>query len=105
MSWWTNVRDTAINIGTAGMYDPRSARHQESEMNQSVQAQINAYNKMSELTQQEINAKKNEEDAVKRQVEEKQIRALRAGHRGIGISPDVQPGPTDQTGMTNKLGG
>ena len=102
MSWWTNLRDTAVTIGTAGMINPRESRHKEAEARYAMNEQMRAYKQQSELTRQEIDRKRNEENAEKRRIEEKQIRSLRRNYRPAGL---LGTGTVTEPDMNTKLGG
>lgn len=73
-------------------------KKQKEEMN----AQIRAYQQQTEITKKELAAKKDQEDAEKRRIEEKQIRALRRNNRAQGFLGTTQE---QQPGITEKLGG
>ena len=68
---------------------------------------MDEYRKQSEITKQEIANARAQEDYQKRRIEEKQIRALRAGHRGIGIAVGGASSSPDSSlgGGSDKLGG
>lgn len=73
-------------------------RAQQDAMNE----QIRAYREQTELTRQELNRKKDETNAQKRRVEEKQIRSLRRNYRTQGLLNTVQ---NKENEMATKLGG
>jgi len=50
-----------------------------------VNQQVDAYREMTEITKQEIARKRDEENAEKRRIEEKQIRSLRRNYRSQGL--------------------
>lgn len=102
MSWWTRFRDEAIDVGTLGAVNPRQSRHQEAEMQQAYNEQMNAYKQQTELTRQEIDRVRAEEDVQKRRIEEKQIRALRRNYSSQGLMQTPAGTPND---MNDKLGG
>lgn len=62
--------------------------------------QVDAYKKQTELAESEISRKRDEQLAVKRQIDAKQIRALRRNFRPAGFM-DASSG----SGMSDKLGG
>lgn len=113
MSWWTGLRDTAVNVGTLGLYNPRQERHKEAEarrasaptaqpdVRQAINEQMQAYKNETELTKKEIAAKQNEENYERRRIQEKQIRTLRRHFRAASILGN-QAG--SEPGMTEKLG-
>jgi len=67
-----------------------------------INDQIKAYRNQTEITRAETAAKKNEQVAEKRRVEEKQIRSLRRSYRPQGF---LGGATTDQADMNPKLGG
>jgi hypothetical protein len=71
-------------------------------MQKQITSQVQAYRDQTELTRNEVNAKNAEIEAAKRQVEEKQIRALRRNYSAQGL---LGTQSTDQPDMSNKLGG
>lgn len=104
MSWWTDFRDEAIHIGTAGMYDPKRARQQERDQRNAVNAQIKAYQDQTNLARQQLDEARAATQAEKRRVEEKQIRALRRNYRSQGAGMlGVGSSATDD--MNSRLGG
>lgn len=102
MSWWTNFRDETINSLTLGMYNPRESRHQEAEARYMMNDQMKQYKEQTELTKQELNRAREEKDAEKRRIEEKQIRTLRRNYRTSGI---LGGAANSQPDMNDKLGG
>lgn len=68
---------------------------------QQMNDQIKAYKDQTEITRQETERKQGETQAAKRQVEQKQIRALRGTYRSQGLMNAA----TSQNDMSNKLGG
>lgn len=67
-----------------------------------VNDQIKAYREQTEITKKELAAKKDEQAAEKRRIEEKQIRALRRNYRAQGF---LGTQPSGQPDMSSKLGG
>jgi hypothetical protein len=104
MSWWTDFRDEAIHIGTAGLYDPKRARQQERDQRNAVNAQIKAYQDQTALAKQQLDEARAQTAAEKRRVEEKQIRALRRNYRAQGAGMLGVGSPANQD-MNSKLGG
>lgn len=102
MSWWTNLRDTAVEVGSAGMYSPRESRHKEAEARYAMNDQMKMYKEQTEITKQEIARKQNEEAVEKRRIEEKQIRTLRRNYRSSGI---LGGAASTQPDMNQQLGG
>lgn len=75
-----------------------------------VNEQIKAYKDQTELTRNEINRKKDEENVQKRRIEEKQIRSLRRNYSSRGLmnaSPPSSLGnpSSGSPDMNTKLGG
>lgn len=68
-----------------------------------INEQIKAYKDQTELAKQDLANKKNEIDAQKRRIEEKQIRALRRNYRPQGFLGSS--GGSSQDDMNTKLGG
>lgn len=100
MSLWTDIRDFGERVVTLGAYNPEASR----EADRAVAAQMAAYKQQTALTQQQLNNTRNQEIAEKRQVEQKQIRALRGTYRpagtgllGVGAQPNQD--------MSSNLGG
>jgi len=96
----TRLWDKATDLGheLTGIPTADERRNQAKD----VSDQVNAYKAQTELTRNELAAKANEVDAAKRQVEEKQIRALRGNYRGQSLLGDQS---NNQNGMSDKLGG
>lgn len=103
MSLWTKIRDTLIKTGTAGLIDPERARQAERQQKELIAQQMRAYREQTELTRQEIDRVRGEENTEKRRIQEKQIRSLRRSQRaqGIGMLGIGEPAAGD---MSNKLG-
>lgn len=104
MSWWTDIRDTGVEVATLGMYSPRDARHKEAEARYAINSQIKAYNEQTALARQQLNEARAQTNAEKRRVNEKQIRSLRRNYRaqGAGLLGVGNPATED---MGSKLGG
>jgi len=102
MSWWTNLRDTYVEVQTAGLYSPRESRHKEAEARYMMNDQMKQYKEQTELTKQELNRARDEKEAEKRRIEEKQIRTLRRNYRTAGI---LGGSSNSQPDMNDKLGG
>ena len=73
--------------------------------NHQINQQMKAYKDQTELTRQQIDAVRNEKDAQKRRINEKQIRALRRNYSGASTAGFLGSQSTDQPGMSSKLGG
>jgi hypothetical protein len=70
-----------------------------------VNDQIAAYKKASEVSEQAINEAKNQQDVVKRQINEKQIRSLRNNYRPAGgLLNNSGITPVANATLNNKLG-
>jgi hypothetical protein len=67
-----------------------------------VNEQIKSYREQTEITRKELAAKKDEQAAEKRRIEEKQIRALRRNYTAQGF---LGTQPSGQADMSSKLGG
>jgi hypothetical protein len=102
MSWWTNLRDTAEQAATLGLYDPKASRRAEADQRYMIQDQMKAYKDQAELTRQEIDRKRAEGAAEKRRVEEKQIRSLRRNYRPQGL---LGSGAAPTADTSTQLGG
>lgn len=104
MSWWTNVRDSFEKIATVGLYDPAKSRQADRDQRDMVNAQIKAYQDQTNLAQEQLDQARNETDAEKRRVNEKQIRGLRRNYRaqGAGLLGVGNPASED---MNGQLGG
>lgn len=134
MSWWTSIRDAAEAVFTPTM-ESDSGRNQKSGVTATVNKgysavggavnavtgrtsaadkrtqqyaindQIKAYKDQTALTEQQIKQAQESKDVLKRQVQEKQIRALRGNYRPVG---GYGTGTTSSLGnsgtQTNKLG-
>ena len=70
--------------------------------NNAINEQIQAYKDQTEITRQQVDKLKNEENNEKRRVEEKQIRSLRRNYRVQSFLGNQDSGEPD---MTSKLGG
>jgi len=107
MSWWTDFRDSAESVmegkpfGVAQPYMDKQAQQQKDARN-AMNAQVEAYNKQTELTKQMLDQTRNQEAVEKRRIEEKQIRSLR---RNYGAQSSLGGGSTDQSDMSSQLGG
>jgi len=104
MAWydWVTGKGELEAVGKAynkitGSPDASQRRAQQDQINQ----QMKAYKEQSEITRDELNAKRNEVASEKRRVEEKQIRNLRRNYRApsfLGGQDSAQPGMTDNLG-------
>lgn len=103
MSWWTDARDSFIKFGTLGAIDPAKNRA-DAQQKQQISDQISAYQDQTNLAKQQLDQTRQEGDAEKRRVQEKQIRSLRSNYRssGLGMLGSGQAGSSD---MDTKLGG
>ena len=74
------------------------------DMRNMINDQIKSYKQQTELTNQELNRTRSEQDATKRAIQVKQIRALRNNYRaaGAGLLGVGQPASGD---TSIKLGG
>lgn len=76
--------------------------HEKTKQKRQMNKQIQEYNQQMELTKKQLAETKAQNDAEKRRVQEKQIRALRRTNRAqgfLGITQEQEPG------MSDKLGG
>lgn len=96
--------DELSKLSSQGDMNARMEGGRRKGLSSDVNEQMDAYNRQSEITQQEIANTRAQEDYQKRRIEEKQIRALRAGHRGLGISVGGSVN-SDLGGGADKLGG
>lgn len=101
MSTWTDIRDRWEQFQTAGLYNPKESRQKEAEARYIVNDQIKAYKDQTAIARKEIEAKRGEQIAEKRRIEEKQIRSLRRNYR----SPGMLGTSSTTEGMSQKLGG
>ncbi len=124
MSWWTDFRDTAENVGegalggflvggpvgavaggiaggVGGYYVDKQAAEKKNAQSL-INMQVNAYNKQTELSKQMLDATRNQEAVEKRRIEEKQIRSLR---RNYGAQSSLGSQDSGQPDMSDKLGG
>lgn len=98
---WTGLwgrADKALGLPNA-TNDRKAAMKQDQRL---MNEQIKAYRDQSEITRNEINAKRGEAVAEKRKIEEKQIRSLRRNYRASGFLGASQSEASD---MSSTLGG
>jgi hypothetical protein len=103
MSWWTSLRDTVETVASLNTYNP--ARDKEiRQQKEAVNAQIKAYQDQTNLEKQQLDEARASSDATNRQIQEKQIRALRrtSSAQNVGLLGVGTP-PTGD--MNNQLGG
>ena len=99
----TNTIEGGINrvTGRESEADKRAEQYQ-------INDQIKAYKDQTALEQQEIDDAKNQQDALKRQINEKQIRTLRNNFRPAGGYMSMygaSPNPIgNSNALPNKLG-
>lgn len=123
MSLWTNIRDAGealLTGGVAGAFNKnvgnaegalfnkvtgRPSADDKRQQSSMVNQQIQAYKDQTALSQKQLDETRAQKDVVKRQINEKQIRALRnsyGGNRGF-----LNQGSGSSLGggdLTNKLG-
>lgn len=108
MSFWETVGLGALEDFATDIYHKVTGIPTEDEkrnQQRMISDQIKAYQEQTELTRQELNTKREEVAAEKRRVNEKQIRALRRNYSGAGMGGFLGSQPSDQSGMSSKLGG
>ena len=102
MSWWTNVRDTIEGVATGGLaglvndsladkmggafnkITGRESADTKRNRQYAINDQIKAYKDQTALNNQELQKIQGEKDVAKRQINEKQIRAIRNQYRPSG---------------------
>jgi hypothetical protein len=120
MSWWTNIRDTVeepfnkIGDVAGGVFNKITGRPSADDVrNQqyAINDQIKAYKDQTALTEKEIGDARAQQDVVKRQINEKQIRSLRNNYRASGgflnnqgASSQSALGSSNVAGGASKLG-
>lgn len=100
MSYLHNIWDKITDLGHRLTGIPTAAERRAAST--AINDQIKAYRTQTELSRQEVAAKKDEQVAEKRRIEEKQVRALRRNYRASGFLGSAS---TTQPDMSSKLGG
>lgn len=104
MSLWTSIRDTWENVSSLGLYNPEKSRQADRDQRNLVNSQIKAYQDQTAIAKSSLDEARAATDAVKRQVNEKQIRTLRRTNRAQGAGL-LGVGAASSPDMNTQLGG
>lgn len=102
-SFFVKARNAFEQGATFGLYDPEGSHREEVDQRDLIGDQINAYKEQTNLARDELNRKRGEQEAEKRKINEKQIRALRRNYRPAGFLNNAASAPTGD--LTQNLGG
>jgi len=97
MSIWGKIWDIGTDIAHGLTGTPTAA--QKRDTMSAANNQIDMYKKQTEIASSALASAKNEQDAQKRRIEEKQIRGLRRNFQSSSLLDN------SDSGMSDKLGG